>query len=289
MRILITIPHYFAPGTSPKHGSTRLAAETRTKSLSACLTALYTHYGSQQYQLQIADRKLILVNQAANTTVDVIICTTGNFHLLEYLPPGLRLFKHQNTNADPLFLGFECHTVLRENLGNYDFYGYLEDDLIMQDGWFFQKLDWFTQLAGSNNLLQPNRFEIGDDPPVKLYIDGDLRPDITSPYQNRQEHSELHGTYLGQNICFQRPLNPHAGCFFLNQAQLFYWTQQAQFWDRKTSFVGPLESAATLSVLQTFRIYKPARDYANFFEIQHAGKGFVITAGLNKSSTHPNT
>ena len=35
------------------------------------------------------------------------------------------------------------------------------------------------------------------------------------------------------------------------------------------TFNGPLESAATLPVLRSFAVYKPARENASFLEIRH--------------------
>ena len=39
--------------------------------------------------------------------------------------------------------------------------------------------------------------------------------------------------------------------------------------------VGPLESAATLGVMRTFRVYKPADANAAFLELEHTGSGFL--------------
>jgi hypothetical protein len=68
---------------------------------------------------------------------------------------------------------------------------------------------------------------------------------------------------------FRRASNPHAGCFFLDGEQMDLWRAQPHFLDRDTAFVGPLESAATLGIMKTFRVYKPARACASFLEVQH--------------------
>ena len=51
--------------------------------------------------------------------------------------------------------------------------------------------------------------------------------------------------------------------------------RQAVFFDRDISFAGPLESAATLGIMKTFRIYKPANDNAGFFEILHTNNRYL--------------
>ncbi len=60
---------------------------------------------------------------------------------------------------------------------------------------------------------------------------------------------------------------------------MVYWVKQEHFLDRDTSFVSPLESAATLGIMKTFRIYKTVPQQANFLEIQHFGTGFLRLIG----------
>ncbi len=80
-------------------------------------------------------------------------------------------------------------------------------------------------------------------------------------------------------VTFNRALNPHAGCYFLNAEQMDYWAKKPYFLDRDTSFISPLESAATLGIMKTFRVYKAASEQANFLEIQHFGTAFLSLIG----------
>ena len=57
------------------------------------------------------------------------------------------------------------------------------------------------------------------------------------------------------------------------------WLERADFESQETGFVGPLESAATLGIMKTFRIYKPARENASFLEIEHYGSRFIDLIG----------
>jgi hypothetical protein len=84
---------------------------------------------------------------------------------------------------------------------------------------------------------------------------------------------------MEQAVSFKRPLNPHSGCFFLNAEQMEYWAKQPYFLDRDCGFIGPLESAASLGIMKTFKIYKPTASHANFLEIQHFGSGFINLIG----------
>jgi hypothetical protein len=152
----------------------------------------------------------------------------------------------------------------------------LEDDLITRDPWLLTKVSWFTQNIGNDKLLQPNRYELAHEGVSrKAYLDGDLPVNITKEYQDIREWHELSSTVLGTKVTFRRAANPHAGCFFLNAEQMADWAARPYFLDRNVGFVGPLESAASLGIMRTFRIYKPALENASFLEIEHAGTGFV--------------
>jgi hypothetical protein len=208
--------------------------------------------------------------------VEVVVCTTQNRHLLDQLALSDGYFNHHPTSAEPLLLGFECQAVLRDRLGDFDFFCFLEDDLILRDPWFFTKLQWFTRHVGDASLLQPNRFEVGRNQVVhKAYIDGDLARHTTAAFQDVTVRQRVTGIVMDRRIGFQRTLNPHSGCYFLNAAQMEEWTRQPHFLDRDTSFIGPLESAATLGVMRTFRVYKPPPEDASFLEIEHHDMAFL--------------
>jgi hypothetical protein len=222
--------------------------------------------------------------------VHVVLCTTGGQHLLEQVNVDSRLYHHHPTQAEPKLLGYECQAVLRDRWGNYDWYGYLEDDLILHDPWLFVKLAWFSALAGPDALLLPNRFERGPDPLVgKAYLDGDLPPRLTERFQDVRVTPELRGTVLGMPLVLRRTLNPHSGCYFLTAEQMARWMRQHHFLDRSAAFVGPLESAATLGIMQTFRIYKPVRENASFLEIEHFGTAFLGQLRRPKPQEVPTT
>ncbi|MCT7962365.1 calcium-binding protein [Laspinema sp. D1] len=286
MKILVTIAHYFNPDGGGKHGSLSKDPRSRIVALSQSLTHLGAILGKYQGVLDIAKSLAVPANQGQSVDLDIVICTTQNHHVLDKLPVPHQIYHHHATQAEPLMLGFECHALLRDSLGRYDYYCYLEDDLILHDPWFFIKLNWFSSQAGDLNLLQPNRYEISPPGRVgKVYIDGDLLPRATAQFQKVEDRPELKGNIMEQPVVFQRALNPHSGCFFLNAKQMAYWASQPYFLDRDTSFIGPLESVATLGIMRTFRIYKPAPTYASFLEIQHFGTAFLnlIGRGINIS------
>lgn len=280
MRILITIPHFFKPKDNSRHGSQTKDPQPRLEALSQSLAALHQLFGKSQSIININKRLAIPVNQPQTHDLDIVICTTRDCHLLNQLSLPSHFYQHYPTGAEPLFLGFECQAVLRDCLGKYDYYCFLEDDLILHDPWFFNKLSWFTKEAGNLCLLQPNRYEISTHAlTCKAYVDGDLAPRTTQAFQNVEERSLLKSNIMGVPITFRRALNPHSGCYFLNANQMDYWAKQSHFLDRDTSFVSPLESAATLGIMKTFRVYKSVAEQASFLEVQHYGSKFLALIG----------
>jgi len=279
MRLLIVIPHYFrrrASGDEARHGSEFGDAKRRAHALAACIHAVHQHWGARQCMMQIAARRTCDANSDMRGEVHVVICTTGNEHVLNELPVDRNLYQHFPTDITPTHLGFQCRTLLRDRWGNYDYYCYLEDDLIIHDPWFLAKLRWFNSCVSVENVLLPHRFERGPGPLThKAYVDGDLAPHVTERFQKIEEVPQLQASVMGRAIVFRRPLNPHSGCYFLNREQMKYWTQRPDFLEQDCSFIGPLESAATLGIMRTFRIYKPAADHASFLEIEHYGAQFI--------------
>lgn len=284
MRILFTIAHFFKPDNNGKHASQRKNPQPRIQALSQSLAALHQLFGKSQSIINIAQKVAKPANEYQASEIDIVICTTTDCHLLNQLLVPSHFYKHYPSQAQPLLLGFECQSLMRDCLGQYDYYCFLEDDLIIHDPWFFLKLKWFTQQAGDQSLLQPNRYEVSVQALTsKAYIDGDLAPRVTAPFQNVQEQPELMGKIMNMPITFRRALNPHSGCYFLNANQMFHWVNQPHFLDRDTSFVSPLESAATLGIMKTFQVYKTLPEQANFLEIQHYGTGFLSLIGKQVS------
>jgi len=281
MRILVAIPHFFDLSRevrrAPEHGALAGDPGPRIEALAACVSALHQLFGGPQVIIDIARREAKDSNaRFVAAKLDVVVCTTLGQHLLSRLPLDQSALRHHPSYAVPPLLGFECHAALYERLGDYYYYCYLEDDLIIRDPWFFAKLGWFHGQVGPGAVLLPNRYEVARGGVAwKAYLDGDLAAEVTAPFQNIADAPELKGSCLGLELTFCRPSNPHSGCFFLTSDQLRAWGRRRDFLDRDTRFVGPLESAATLGLMRAFRIYKPAPEVASFLEIEHAGTAFI--------------
>jgi hypothetical protein len=257
MKILFTISHFFDATGDQRYGSTGPHVAGRIEALSACLGAIGRLFAPSQQ-------------------VEIVVCTTGGHHLLDRIAIGPDRYTHWPTAADPKLLGFECQAVLGQRRGEYDYYGFLEDDLILHDPQFFEKLALFTAQATPARLLLPNRYEAGHG--IRCFIDRQLHPrllaQLAPAIRARLPGGREPVLQVGP-AQFCRAPNPHSGCYFLNAAQMDHWAGQPHFLDRDTGFVGPLESAATLGVLRTFEIYKPAPANLDFLVIQHFGTRYL--------------
>jgi hypothetical protein len=198
--------------------------------------------------------------------------------LLDRLNDEAIRFDNISTEIDPKYLGLLCHSIMKDFKGQFDYFCYMEDDIIIGDPFFFNKLKWFNMKMGNDYVLQPNRYEISDKGPIeKLYIDGSLPELCTKRYNDLSLLQDIYLEYLDTKIKFHASSNPHSGCFFLNTEQFENWSTKPYFLDGDISFMGPLESFATLGILKCFKPYKASPEYADFFEVLHGYNRFITS------------
>lgn len=282
LRILLAIVHHWNPHGDGAHQSLRPDLEPKLWALQDQLLCL-RRLGVFQGTLNIARQQVEPVNQATAHVLDIAVVTDGEHHVLDHLEAAYRpLFEHVVVEPkSPKHLGFEAQKLLVNRLDHgYDLYGYFEDDLLISDPFFFRKIDWFRRQLNDRAVLLPHRYELHRLPDQidKLYVDGPVTaewlhqfiPDPPAP---------VSAALPAGDVLFQAPENPHAGCFVLGSAQLQHWSEQPWYQDLDCGFVSPLESAATLGLLKTFQVYKPALTHANWLELQHWGRSFRMLVG----------
>ena len=277
MKILLAIVHYWDPKGNRRHQSLRPNPAPRCLALQSQLLAL-RRLGMQQYMLHMADRVICRTNDAYRNKIDVRVITDGEHTVLDRLDPDYQhIIKEIPSQPDNgLMLGFEAQRYLASQLDQgYDLYGYLEDDLVIQDPQFFQKLSWFQSLMGPEDVLLPQRVELAGQPHWvdRFFIDGPLDAEELDKLALRRADPLLLRA-PGGDVALETPQNPHAGCFFLTHEQLQHWVNQPHWMDQDTSFISPLESAATLGLAKTFRLWKSSFSHASWFELQHWGTSF---------------
>jgi hypothetical protein len=294
MRVAFLVPHFFGSGTPGSvHGSHRANARAIRRSvLDRVIFQLHSLFGTQHHALDMRNSVWVKANQGKSTVAtfpspnpyqlefDIFVFTTKGRHLLAELECGDTLYRHVPTDADPMFLGFECARWIRDNPGRYDFYCYLEDDIFIRDPLFFHKIRVFNETfdAGARRLiLQPQRYEesinTGDRDLIgaikRIYIDyqATSRPSF--------EGETLTLNYGGVAAELEPALNPHAGCYVINDAQVALMTQHPDFLNRDKIDITPLDTAATSFVARALKVYKPSRKSLAFLDVQHGHQGVM--------------
>mgnify|MGYP006429176285 CR=1 FL=1 len=273
MKILVAIPHYFKAGSDKRYGSGRQNPKIRSQQLLRTILNLHQHFGSKTTELDISQKRAQYIEREIN--LDLAIFVHQEDHLLNHLSQYHQLFKAKRVGGDPKMLGFACQKFLGEQSG-YDHYLYLEDDLLIHDPSYFDKLRHLETCYGPELLLQPHRFERGPQAlSRKCYIDGALREDLLLPFQQKSNPDSLILDWGYSSIQLEKAKNPHSGTYCLSKEQWQIWTKAAHFLDLDTSFVGPLESAASLSIMKSFEVYKTISPQSHHFEVEHQGHGFI--------------
>ncbi len=269
MRLLVVIPHYVAsrPDESAVNGSGGPSLP-RIAALSEQIQSLFSYFGPNR-----TPRRSDAAPGSQAAAVDVVVMSRQGSSILDRIAADSRHVSVEYCDCDPLMLIFEAQRVLRDRFGSYDLYAMMEDDLIIRDPLFLDKVQWFAGQFGETRLLQPHRYEMSKRGVIrKALIEPIFKP---QPLFAKDEHPpRLSGNWRGFDIGFEQPGNPHAGCYFLTAAQLRYWMDQPWFYDRNPDWIGPLESGGTRSLAQTFAVYKPVEAQADFLEIEHFGTRF---------------
>ena len=226
-RALVVIPHYFnrAGLGGARHDSGRAdGAARRAAALTAVIAGLYDRFGPAYLVARHSQQNCVGLPSPDGMQLDIVVVTCGEHHLLDALGCSRGLYTRVDATGDPQWLGLGAHKVIAQNVGAYDWYCYLEDDVAIEDPLFFRKLrhvyDLFDTRIGPDTLLQPAR-------------------------------------------------HPHAGCFFLDGPRAQRFAQSKYCGHAVDLWITPLDTTATWSVMQTFRLYKPAGDSLAFLEVRH--------------------
>ena len=280
MRLLAVIVHYAGPpagGLSMTIGS-QTQRLPRSAALNAQLVALHRNFGAGRYA-----GLMHRLNDAVKNghTLDVVIITMHDRNALDLIGIEPSAFEIVYFEGDPMMLMFEAQRVVRERLGSYDVYAMLEDDMVISDPAFIDKLLWFQHQFGPGRLLQPRRIEVSKSGAHlgKTIIDHEDSP----KYRLTDRHkgpAQLSAAYHGHNQAFSRPSVPHSCSWFVTHEQLARWVKEDCFYDKDISWIDPLVSGATRALALTFDIFKADDPNPFFLEIEHYGVRYANRSAL---------
>jgi hypothetical protein len=231
---------YIAHVVDPRHAQDPMYAADRTERLARTIEALVGSFGHCRLSLAVA--------------------TIPGRHVVHLLPEYQRraVMLHEFAGCDPMYVGFRIHDEFEKRIDEADWFLYIEDDILIQDAWFLPRIEAFNRRAcDPKALLIPNRYELYEG--AKYYIDLTIDQSVA---WGRISAFEVDG------IQFAECSNPHGGLFMLTREQVQLWTASGRTF-RDWDLAGPLESAATFALCESFRLFKPAPRNCNYLEVRH--------------------
>ena len=237
-----------------------------------------------------------LLSSFAHCNLDVVLLTYRDQHVLDRLPTyqGRRVRVVAHDDGDPMFVEFRAQDLFFDARDQYDWFLMLEDDIVIRDSTFLDKLSRFNiAVADDGVVLVPNRYEYTAG--VKTYID------LFDRRKGRDFAWDMQAGRTVDGVTFAECANPHAGMYCLNRRQLDRWDRSGRHWYDQVSFVGPLESAATGCLYECFVLYKPAPTNPHFCEVEHLdgkysraiadlrGETRVTSEGFGPTPTSPDS
>lgn len=113
MRAFIAMPHFFEGSLESAENRSRQvdARQERLRALIAAISSLHQSLGNGTFGLDHGQRMALPMPQQKPHTLDLVIVTTGESHLLNEIKPLWPMFRHYATMAIPTMLGFECHKL----------------------------------------------------------------------------------------------------------------------------------------------------------------------------------
>ena len=230
------------------------------------------HIAQQEKLTRLINCLDCLLCSIASYNFKILLLSKEGFSLAEHLPEYLRekVDVTYSTQPDPMFIGFDAFEQFKAHAEDFDYFMFMEDDILLSDSWFLEKIKQFNQSSPSPNyVLLPHRFEYFKG--VKYYLD---QMAVTGEQSKRYTYTEqLNFTVDHVQFCIYE--NPHAGFYCLNRTQLSQWISSGNRWKNKAVAFGPLESAATFCLFENFKLFKPHPDDMDYFLIQHFGNKYI--------------
>lgn len=209
-----------------------------------------------------------LLDSLSSYKITLVVNTLENMHLVDWLPSYQKdkimlNFAKQN---DPMMVEFCVYDIFKENAAKHDYYMFIEDDIILSDTWFVEKIKLFNGLSLDNRfVLLPHRYEMIEG--NKFIIDQEIF------YGEKMEIYTVNSLFeikIGE-IVFQEFENAHAAMYMLNAGQLAIWLKSGNKWNNNVVAFGQLESAATYSLYENFKFLKPSLGSIDFLQVKHFG------------------
>lgn len=278
-KIFVAIPHHVGPSNDKRqYGAELDSANTRRQYLLNTIDSLIQSFHHLYDTQSSVDIEVV-------TGIDNFVNTKALLKRYQEIPVTINV---RGVTSPANQIPFDCnYTIMSNFLTNketsYNYYCYVEDDIIINDPHFFTKLDHVYKSiemthgidALNSILISPIRYEWNN---FRYRV---IDPWIGDKYARRYnlfaevfDETKIRIMLGLKHITFSSPSNPHAACYFL---KLHHMLKIASVQDpnkrldcRDDSFVGPIESAADLPLMKNFVIFKPDPN-SRYLEVQHQG------------------
>jgi len=290
-RVVVAVPHYHKEGTAETgYGSTRTGTRlARQLALARCLSGVLALnrqpqdliLNHAQETIEVASPLNDCTTRLTGVQIDLHLFVNGECYLREVVEQFKgRLTLHSMKTEDPRSLPLSAaRWLVHQTDQAADLSLYLEDDLVIQDPRYVDKQVWFTERTDHQFVLMPHRQEYCvAEAPMRLCVDGPIKPiEQQESVWSDEEKEVARGTFWdGRSVGFALASNPHSGSFCLSASQRQMLVErQAQ----PTEFVGPLETAATGTVLNHFPVWKPIWRERDFLCLEHGHPSFLCHLG----------
>ena len=273
MRVLLAIPHVFAPREGSLYSSqTEAKRHIKKEALLKATAGNLSRHGSAHWIHASLGKGKPVVTRGLQTSLGVDITiqlyTPSGASLAGDLPDDPRLQLLDPGVEDYSQVPLVASRRLLEQAHEYDLVGYMEDDLLIEDRQLFQKLLYLDRCSDGGYAFLPHRCEQiecrGD-----VILSGD--PDGGRPDLFWDTAEQLAVPWPLGDVHFYRATNPHSGCYFLSrrQAQRVVEFWEPRHWQADFQLSGPLEQAGSGLLLPVLKVMKPIPDHYRFLMVIH--------------------
>lgn len=285
--VRVVMPHYFRESSEASgYGSGRRGQRlARGLALGRALSGLLALQRSERDLVLNIGKRWLDLTPAAQTAGRVLPPLRLELHVFTHAGAALgeilelfggQLKLHDIALEDPRRLALAARDFLIQAEPAADLNLYLEDDLVIDDPLFLDKQFWFLQSCSHQAVLMPHRQEpLPRRGGQRLLVDGPLRDAFIAQFTRPQAAIARGRFWTGEEVGFDRTANPHSGLFCLSRPQV---EQLRATPLPDEGFIGPMETAATLTVLRHFSVMKPSLADRRFLRVEHGHPSFTAYA-----------
>ena len=277
MKILIVVPHIFDPSAKDKKYSSQ-SIDKKTIKQNALRTAtienILRHSQNFFIHASLGNKKEVVTRRMETRElkeIKVQLYTKQKYNLADGLPRHENLEIIYNDDHENINIPLLASRKLLEQAKDYYILGDMEDDILIDDYEFFEKVKCMHDVLPKDYTVVPHRREYienrGD-----VILSGD--PDGGRPDLFWDTGEKIGLIYNHNKIELYRATNPHSGCFFISTQQGIEleakWANRD--WKYPFQLAGPLEQAASGRLIENLKVMKTVPEQYRYFSVRHMDK-----------------